>query len=308
MLSRLVRGALLLELAAYVAFGACREWSAAAIAVAIVAAAAGVRLALVCATMAVGAIAGSPRPAGHRIGPAGAMRLVLGEWRALLAHNFFYLPFESLALRPDPAPGPADRIPILLVHGYFSNRGYFRPLAHRLERAGFAPVFVRNFSGAFAPIERFAEELHARIEEVARATGQARVVLVCHSMGGLAARQYLCTHGAARVARLVTLGSPHAGTVLAAAGVGENARQMRRGSVFLEQLAACERDRPTGCPTTSIYSVHDNLVAPQATSHLEGARNIALAGLGHITLLLAPRICELVLEELREAGLATASG
>lgn len=56
------------------------------------------------------------------------------------------------------------------------------------------------------------------IQRVLQMTGRDKVVLVCHSMGGLAARQYLQnpsywqSNGQSRVAKLVTLGTPHQGT------------------------------------------------------------------------------------------------
>lgn len=40
------------------------------------------------------------------------------------------------------------------------------------------------------------------------------VILIAHSMGGLAAREYITTGGAANVEKLITLNTPHAGTTL----------------------------------------------------------------------------------------------
>jgi triacylglycerol lipase len=188
-----------------------------------------------------------------------------------------------------------------MVHGYFSNRGYFRPLVRALESQGVGPIFTPNFPAAFASIEDFVACLEREIDAIASATGQ-RVVLVCHSMGGLAARAYLCRHGAARVAKLVTIASPHHGTLHAYFGAGANARQMQRGSRFLAEVCAKEAERAPQCPVTSIYSPHDNLVAPQETSRLAWAKNVALPGFGHLDILRSPRLAAAVLEELREAG------
>lgn len=58
-----------------------------------------------------------------------------------------------------------------------------------------------------------------------------------------------------------------------------------------------------GCPVTSIYSVHDNLVSPQATS-VPWARNVALRGVGHVDILLDRRLHALVADEVRAAGVA----
>ena len=57
-----------------------------------------------------------------------------------------------------------------------------------------------------------AIELAAIIAQVLDATGADRVILVTHSMGGLAARQYLEFHGPGQtVAALITVGAPHLG-------------------------------------------------------------------------------------------------
>jgi len=305
MLTRVVRLSLFLELAAWVALAAwlraSHGFDVGALALGAVLAALAVRLGLVCLTCIVGWIYRSARAPAQRLGPYGVLRLVATECRALLADNFWYLPFESLALQPDPAPAAGARTPVVIVHGYLSNRGYFAPLVAWLEARGVAPIFVPNYRSIFSTIERGAAELHAAIEQACSA-GAPKVVLVCHSMGGLLARRYLQEHGEARVARLVTIASPHHGTVLSKLGVGEHARQMCRGSDFLLSLERAEAEKPPKVPAMSIYSVHDNLVSPQDTSRLAWARNVAVAGVGHVAILGWEPVFALVLEELRASG------
>src|SRR5688572_6319257 len=131
MLTRVVRLSLALELAAWIALAAwlrtaCRiEWPA--IAVLVLAAPLLTRFGLVCITVSLGWRYRSARAPAQRLGPWGAIRLVASEFRALLADNFWYLPFEGLALRADPASVPPGRVPVVLVHGYLSNRGYWAP-------------------------------------------------------------------------------------------------------------------------------------------------------------------------------------
>jgi len=127
-------------------------------------------------------------------------------------------------------------------------------------------------------------------------------VVVGHSMGGLAARRYVATRGAGRIAKIITIATPHAGTALAIFGLGANAAQMRRESAFLATLVREESRGKAALRLTSIYSVHDNLVAPQTTSRLDWARNVPVAGVGHITILMAPNAHRELLAELREAG------
>jgi triacylglycerol esterase/lipase EstA (alpha/beta hydrolase family) len=122
-------------------------------------------------------------------------------------------------------------------------------------------------------------------------------------MGGLVARAYLRDHGAAKVARLVTIGAPHHGSVHAHLGAGENARQMEPGSRWLEALARSEEGR-LSLPFTSIFSHHDNFVAPQTSSVHPAARNIGLAAIGHVSLAFSRRVLEMVAAELDAANTA----
>lgn len=308
MLANYARLSLAFEVLAYAAIAHWLYWlygwsyaplAAAALAIAFVN-----RFLMVCITASVARVASDPLERGERVGwPREAAMLFREAW-AVCAAQLYEFPFHSWALRPDPRAEGGQPIPVLLVHGYYSNRGYFRHLVRRLEARGAAPLFTPNFTSIFASIERFAAELQVEIERICTATGAEQVVLVCHSMGGLAARSYLARHGPARVRKLVTIASPHEGTVHAHLGGGENGRQMRRGSAFLAGLREREAGRGPGCATTSIYTPQDNLVAPCRSSLLPWARNVALPGLGHVEILRSERLAREVETELRECGAA----
>lgn len=310
MLTRLARLALLAEALLLLLVGywlhVAHGWTLAGVAAGAILASLALRLGFVAGTMTIAALAARGRPAAERLGWAATLRLLFAEARAVLASSYVNIPFEQLVAPAERVPAPSERVPGVLVHGYFGNRGYFAHLLRWLEAQGVTPVFAPNFPGTFATIERFADELASVVERITAATGQPRVILVCHSMGGLAARLYVAAHGADRVAKLITIASPHAGTVLAAFAPGANAVQMRRASGFLQRLQRDEAMRSAGPETTSIYSLHDNLVSPQATSRLGWARNIALPALGHITILMSPQLFGVLLEELRGAGVRTA--
>jgi PGAP1-like protein len=307
MLARYLRFMLVLELAAYALIAEWLHfllgWGYAPLALLAIALALAGRFAMVCVGVSIGHAAKSPRAPEHRIGALGGLKLVLREWRAVLATSFFGFPWERHALRRDPDPNPGGSLPIILVHGYFANRGYFAGLVRALESRGVGPIFTPNLTSTFATIERFSEELAAEIERVA-GTGEAQVVVIAHSMGGLGARAYLRTHGAGRVRKLITIASPHHGTVHARFGAGDSARQMSRGSRFLEELREQEGLRGPGCRVTSIYTPHDNLVAPQESSVLPWAKNIAIPGRGHVDILGAPQLVEVLVAELRDCGVA----
>jgi triacylglycerol esterase/lipase EstA (alpha/beta hydrolase family) len=297
---------LILEISALAALAywmrAALGWSLGAAAGVVILLPLAIRLLVVLGGIAISNIARSPRAPEHRIGPGASFVLLLREWHSVVSTQFWQFPFDGLSLRPDPRPSRTQGPPVLFVHGYFSNRGYFNRIVPRLEARGVAPIFTPNFPSAFSNIERFVQALHGEIERLCEATGHPQVVLVCHSMGGLVARAYLCDHGAARVRKLICIGTPHHGTVIAWLGGGANAVQMRPGSAFLRSLAVREGGAGPACETTSIYTPHDNLVAPQESSRLPRARNVVIPGRGHVDILESRRLLEVMLEELRSAG------
>lgn len=186
-------------------------------------------------------------------------------------------------------------LPVLLVHGYGANGGFWAHLAAQLEAQGLSHATV-DLEPVFGDIEDYALQLEQAVQALLAASGSGRLVIVAHSMGGLVARAWLRRFGAERAARIITLGTPHHGTDLAHMGPGDNARQMRRDAAWLAQLDA--DDRGLRGIMTSIYSWHDNIIAPQESCHLPGARNIALHGIGHVALGRHPAIAKHVLAEI----------
>ena len=146
----------------------------------------------------------------------------------------------------------------------------------------------------------YLPQLAAKVEEICAITKAERVVIVAHSLGGLVSRAYIAGGaGRERVAKLITLGSPHHGTKMARLGIGHNVRQMFYGNDWLAQLADGERERPSGIPLTCLYTENDDLVCPSESGRLPGAKNIALRGVGHVSLLFSTQVAELVAEEIR---------
>ncbi|PHV15872.1 lipase [Janthinobacterium sp. BJB303] len=241
---------------------------------------------------------GSPVPPEHQLGAIGAARLFLGELRATLWTSSWGMLRPRLAESGAAVPGRG--LPVLLVHGYVCNRGYWTKLSRVLARAGIAHDGI-DLEPIGADIEEFVPQVEQAVSRLCARAGSDRVILVAHSMGGLVARAWLRHYGAARVARIITIGTPHHGTALAKLAAGANARQMRRiddaPSGWLAQLAASETPAARAL-ITSIYSHHDNIVAPQASAQLPGARNLAFGGIGHVALASDARVLRLVLEEI----------
>lgn len=232
----------------------------------------------------------TPRPPEARLGFAATMKLYWTEvWT--VGMSWVLMALHSLLIR-DPPPAPAQR-PVVLIHGVLVNDGVWLFVRRFLARRGVAPVYTINYGPPLGDIEGFAEQLHAKIEEVRAATRANRVVLLAHSMGGLVARAYLRRHGGERVAKLITIGTPHHGSVLAFTFPGCCLGQMHPGNPWLAELNRDE-NRAAPVPITSIWSRHDSMVAPQASAALKGAENIPVVGVAHNALLADGLVMECV--------------
>ncbi|MBW6494731.1 MAG: alpha/beta fold hydrolase [Burkholderiaceae bacterium] len=238
-------------------------------------------------------------PPGWERSPA--LRAWLGEIVASL--RAFFQSQIWFGDRELPTAATARKIPVLLVHGYFCNRALWRPLAKRLAERGH-PVGSVNLEPVFGSIDDYTPIVAAGIERLLASSGADRVALVGHSMGGLAARAALRQAGTDQVAGLVTLGTPHRGTLYARRALGRNAAQMRPGSEWLGALAAAEPD--DGYPKVTVILTHqDNIVVPAQPQSLPGARTIAFTGLGHVELIYAPAVHQAVCAALDVLAPAT---
>jgi triacylglycerol esterase/lipase EstA (alpha/beta hydrolase family) len=266
-----------------------------------------VRLAINLNNFVMAARFASATPAVFRLGPRARLRLVAEEFRASMLMSNWLMARASAATRIYP---DSEALPVLLLHGYGCNSGYWTHLTPLLDAARISHATV-DLEPVAASIDDYVPLVERAVAGLCAASGAPQVAIVAHSMGGLVARAWMRSHGRARVARLITLGTPHHGTALARFGLGENAAQMRRGgpgqaeaSAWLRTLDASE-DEASRALVTSFYTHHDNIVAPQTSSVLPGARNVAFGGIGHVALGSNPRV---LAEVMRELSLACRSG
>ncbi len=240
--------------------------------------------------------AGSVTPPDHALNPASAASLFLHEFGSSMLTSSYYM-LNPIGLRIAPN---ACGLPVLLIHGYACNSGYWLPMSKLLKEAHISHYGI-DLEPPGASIDDFVPQVRAAVERLRRETGSEQVIILGHSMGGLVARAYLRRHGHQHIARVITLGTPHHGTALAHLGPGSNAAQMRRDSEWLGSLAASEANTQRTL-FSSIYSVHDNIIAPQDSSELPGARNLVFGAIGHVALGSHPEIMRCALREIQAAS------
>lgn len=201
--------------------------------------------------------------------------LVLG----LLAFGFVLVASALFFSRDEqiPAPRSAGPAPVVLVHGYGGDSSSMASIAARLQREGLQVTAVDLPNGGTGDIEESARTVADAVES----TGAAHVDLIGFSAGGVVVRSFL-EHfdGVERARYVITLGSPHHGTSIAAAAAFSDpglcvdaCQQITPGSAFLEELNEPD-ETPQGPVFVSIWTSLDETVTPPDTAVLDGAINV----------------------------------
>ncbi len=188
------------------------------------------------------------------------------------------------AVRPGAAApaAPQDRPgPVVLVPGYGGSTSALQVLAARLHAEGRTAVVVDLPGDGTGDLRAAAGTVDA-VVRAALAYGAPSVDLVGYSAGGVAVRWWLRElDGAERARRVVTLGSPHHGTTIAATALAispgacpEACRQLAPDSELLDRLNSGD-ETPAGPAYLALWTVQDRTVTPPDSGRLEGA--VALA-------------------------------
>ena len=254
-------------------------------------------------------VAGAGAYAARTFGAPAGLRGLAVEWAWLAAHLAVYpagLLREQLqdaaGYRTDPLP-PVRRslvvtdvetagTPILLLHGIMDNRSVFTVFRRSLRRRGFGSVHAVNYSLFTGDVRAAAHELHEHVEQLRERAGAEKIHIVGHSLGGMIARYYVqCLGGSAAVDTLVTLGSPHGGTLAAYLLPTPLARQLRPGSEVLTELASPAPD--CGTRFLVVWSRMDQMVLPQRNGRLRHrdlvTEELEIRDVGHLALPIDPR-------------------
>ena len=158
---------------------------------------------------------------------------------------------------------------VLLIPGYGGGADGLVPLSNVLRQQGIRTEIV-DFGDGRGDLSEYGADV-ARQAQALQAQGYD-VDLVGYSAGGITARS-AAQQAPEAIDRIVTIGSPHNGTVLASLGglVGAcpiACQQMQPDSDLLTALPAVDGD------FLSVYSENDDVIRPFTSSELDGATNV----------------------------------
>ena len=192
--------------------------------------------------------------------------------------------------------GADGALPVVLIHGLGGNRGAWTPLRAFLRLHGRRRIYAFGFEEG--TIETIAADFKQFVGAVQRATGEAQVDVVAHSLGGLVARYAIQRLALAPSVRtLITMATPHGGTYAAHYANTTLTRPMRPDSDLLRDLNADDFSK-LAIRFTAINSDRDVYVVPREMATHPAADNVFVPNVAHSQHLLSPAVFRVILTKL----------
>ncbi len=192
------------------------------------------------------------------------------------------------------------RIPIILIHGLWNTSSIFSSITLQLDNFGieyFAPTLEHSFG--MTSILDLTNKLNELILE--KYGLEKEIDILGFSMGGLIARHWLQTfNGYKRTRRLISIGSPHKGTLMAQLipkypfkGISE----MKINSKFLRGLANndCFLD---DIECINFFTYWDLMAFPGWWTNLNFGKNISVNVYKHRNLVRNKSVVEKIIGEI----------
>jgi triacylglycerol lipase len=191
----------------------------------------------------------------------------------------------ALAAGVAPAGAVTAHDPIVFVHGWSESGSLWNTMIGNFQRDGWTAAELNNWTYNTSQSNvTTASQLRDKVNSVLAATGNAKVDLITHSMGGLNSRYYIKSlQGDGKVDDWVSLGGPNHGTTSANACFTASCVEMRPSSTFLNNLNAGD-ETPGAVTYGTWWSPCDEIINPDSSVALSGARNTQTACLSHAAL------------------------
>ena len=188
---------------------------------------------------------------------------------------------------------------VLLVHGIADSAASMRIVQQRLALDGRECLAITLQGGdGSVSLETMSVQLHEYVQN--HFPPSERFDLVGFSMGGLVCRHYVqMLGGNRRVDRLVTISTPHHGTLLAFLNARVACKQMRPGSDFLQRL---NRDYSAlrDMNVVSFCTPWDLVILPAKSSRMPVGMNKEIPALAHPLMILQRRPLDAIAKVLSE--------
>ena len=190
--------------------------------------------------------------------------------------------------------------PIILLHGLYHNVSAWALYRRWLTTAGFSNITLMGYSSWNRTFPELVKRLEQLIAQARESFPEKPPILIGHSLGGLLARA--CVQSLADsipIGGVITLGTPHQGSKLAALGIGKLAKSLIYRGPLIKELE--EGASKSDTPCVALYSPIDNMVLPNHALQTTGAGWIhqETAPVSHVAMLYHRPTAELTIEYLK---------
>jgi triacylglycerol lipase len=185
------------------------------------------------------------------------------------------------------------RNPVLLVHGLTDTSHKMRSIANHLRGLGLEVYDIDlTPNTGDAKLEVLAQQIADLVDRTF--SPHQQIDLIGFSMGGLVSRYYIQRLGGTRrVQRLITISSPHRGTLAAYFSQRPGCVQMRPDSEFIANLNR-DLDCLARLDFTSLWTPFDLMILPPTSSQLGLGTEIVLPVVAHPLMVFDRRCLEAI--------------
>ena len=185
---------------------------------------------------------------------------------------------------------------VIFLHGIMAGGAVLKHLADEVEQNTRAACLLFSYSRWTWTLDELREEFRVFVDELVG--DSARVILVGHSLGGMIARSYVQEVKDERMCGVVTMATPHRGTLLGKTGLpwirdlflpdGPAMRMLEQGEFRAQHI-----------PHVSIAAELDQIIVPrESATALPGAVCYWIESVGHNELLYAPALLDCLCYEV----------
>jgi triacylglycerol lipase len=180
---------------------------------------------------------------------------------------------------------PKGKTPVLLIHGYLNRASIWLYMGKKLSKKDFGSIYTLNLKKPLSSIEEFAKQIKEKAKQIEKKEGTNKLIIVAHSMGGLASLYYALHLTENQNLKLITLGTPFKGTAMGALGIGKCAKQMKRDSAFLKELQGSYKKNKS-LDLYHIATKKDQIILPYTSCFISSDKNrhYLLDNIGHMEL------------------------
>ena len=192
----------------------------------------------------------------------------------------FISPFDRLlggrggAIKLDKNGGPL----IIILHGYLSVPTHWIILGSRLRRKGFTNVIRYSYHSIAGSIEEWSAVLAKKLEPV----GENGIIFIGHSMGGIVALWTAAKLPKGTVKKIITMGAPFEGTLMADMAITVNARKLFPYTPEIETTKQMLDNLDKDVDLICLWSRFDELIVPAESAAPDRAnKKVEVKGIGH---------------------------